>query len=61
MMSDTEALNNLLQVGIFFIIFFGAVCITGLIFGVSDKIKDRNYRKRIEFKESWERFYKDNP
>ena len=48
-----ESLNNLLQIAVFFILFFISVCIVGLIFGLNDWLSDRRYKKHIEYKKQF--------
>ena len=48
-----EALNNLLQIAVFFILFFISVCIVGLIFGLGDWLSDRKYKKHIEYEKQF--------
>lgn len=49
----SDALNNLLGGAVALGLIFLSFIITGLIFGLSDYIKDRNYKKRLEYRKQF--------
>lgn len=51
-MSD-DALNNLIGGAVGLGLIFLSFCLTGLIFGLNDYLKDRKYKKRLEYEKQF--------